>query len=172
MGMIEGILTHTPVYVWLALAYLVWMGVQRMQPRRMRIQRVLIVPAIFILWAISSLFQRAEANPTIAIAWVVALALGLALGKIVPLETMLADRTHGLVEMPGSIVPLIRNLAVFIAKYAIGVLSAVAPLLRPDIPFIDMAISGLCAGFFVGWVTRLMLRYRKLPETDLTARPI
>jgi len=38
------ILIHTPPWVWILLAYLVWQGIKAMQPRTVPIWRALIVP--------------------------------------------------------------------------------------------------------------------------------
>lgn len=170
MALAIGILTHTPLWAWAALAYLVWQGMQRMRPRRMRMVRVLITPAFFILWGLTSLYQRANGGDPLLIAdWAVALLAGLGLGmRMVNLVALRVDRTHGLVEMPGSPVPLVRNVLLFLAKYSIAVLGAVAPAARPELPWADMAVSGLSAGFFLGWIGRVGPRYRGMDEVDLT----
>ena len=50
-----GVITHTPIWAWLLLAYLVWQGIKAMQPRTSSIWRALIVPMIFIIWGLSRL---------------------------------------------------------------------------------------------------------------------
>ena len=47
------ILIHTPPWVWILLAYLVFQGIKAMQPRKTPIWRALIVPVVFIAWGIS-----------------------------------------------------------------------------------------------------------------------
>lgn len=47
------ILIHTPVWVWMLLAFLLWQGIQAMRPRRTPIWRALIVPVVFIVWGVS-----------------------------------------------------------------------------------------------------------------------
>ena len=60
-----GIITHTPIWAWILLAYLVWQGIKAMQPRTTTIWRALIVPAIFIVWGLSRLGfgQQARSEP-------------------------------------------------------------------------------------------------------------
>ena len=53
MTFVYQILIHTPLWVWILLAYLVWQGIQSMQPRTTTIWRALIVPVVFIVWGIS-----------------------------------------------------------------------------------------------------------------------
>ena len=65
-----GIITHTPLWAWALLAYLVWQGIKGMQPRTTTIWRALIVPAIFIVWGLSRIGfgQQANGAPLIACA--------------------------------------------------------------------------------------------------------
>src|SRR5690242_13650991 len=50
-----GIITHTPIWVWAILAYLIWQGIKAMQPRTTAIWRALIVPVVFIVLGLSRL---------------------------------------------------------------------------------------------------------------------
>jgi hypothetical protein len=43
------ILTHTPLWVFALLAYLIWQGWQARRPRTRAIWRMLIVPQVFFL---------------------------------------------------------------------------------------------------------------------------
>ena len=51
MPYVFGVLTHTPPWVFLLFAYLVWQGIRALQPRTQSIWRLMIVPLIFIVWA-------------------------------------------------------------------------------------------------------------------------
>ena len=52
------ILTHTPIWAWVLLAWLIWQGIRAMRPRTGTIGRALIVPAVFIVWGLSRLLSR------------------------------------------------------------------------------------------------------------------
>ena len=78
-----GIITHTPVWVWILLAYLVWQGIKGMQPRTSTLWRALIVPAIFIVWGLSRLgFGQQSAAPLVA--WIAAALVLLPVGVLTP----------------------------------------------------------------------------------------
>ena len=47
MSFIFAVLSHTPVYAWALLAYLVWQGALSLRPRTQSVPPMLIVPAIF-----------------------------------------------------------------------------------------------------------------------------
>lgn len=53
MTFVSGIVTHTPLWAWLLLAYLVCQGIKAMQPRTTSVWRALILPVIFIVWGVS-----------------------------------------------------------------------------------------------------------------------
>jgi hypothetical protein len=45
-------LAHTPPYVFVLLAYLIWQGVLSLRTRRQSVRRMLIVPGLFIAMAL------------------------------------------------------------------------------------------------------------------------
>jgi len=53
--LIVSILDHTPFWVWLLLAFLLYRGVAAMRPREVSPSRALIVPVIFFVWGVASL---------------------------------------------------------------------------------------------------------------------
>jgi hypothetical protein len=58
MPNIAAIVEHTPLWVFALLALLVFFGVQALRPRKPRMLRLLIVPAVFITWGVTSLLAR------------------------------------------------------------------------------------------------------------------
>jgi len=54
------ILAHTPLWVWALFAFLVYRGVAAMGAREVSPYRVLIVPAVFLVWG-ASVFLKARA---------------------------------------------------------------------------------------------------------------
>jgi hypothetical protein len=53
-----GIVTHTAIWAWILLAYLIWQGIKAMGPRTTAIGRALIVPAIFIVLGLVETWAR------------------------------------------------------------------------------------------------------------------
>ena len=74
------------------------------------------------------------------------------------------DAARGLVAMPGSVVPLVRNLAIFLVKYCLGVAAVLAPAWHGQLAYWDIAVSGLSAGYFMGFLLRFAIKYRSVTQ--------
>jgi hypothetical protein len=164
MTQIVPILTHTPPWVWVVLALLLWLGMLGLKPRTVALPRVLLTPAVFITWGLVALAAAARSSPLILLDWAVLAACGIGLAlATVRFEGLRAER--GVVHLPGSRLPLIRNLAIFGAKYTLAVAMARHPEQRGQLVFWDLGISGLSAGYFLGWLFRFVLAYRHAGTT-------
>jgi hypothetical protein len=154
------ILIHTPVWVWMLLAYLVWQGVQAMQPRTTPIWRALIVPVVFIVWGISRLGFGHQDSVWPLVAWIAAALVLLPLGVLTP-RPFDVDHMTGQIIRPGSPFGLVRNLIVFASQYAVGVISAIDAGDRALAIVAGRAISGATAGYFIGSTIALLVTYRR-----------
>jgi hypothetical protein len=167
MGGIEQlgqIFTHTPVWVWVLLAVLVAIGAQAMRPRIVPPRRLLITPAVFIVWGLIGLFAKPHFTAMLGVDWIVAAAFGAALGwSTTRLRGLRVDRASGRAHLPGSPVLLIRILLVFWVKFFMGVAMAINPGAAIGLAPWDVAVSGLMAGYFLGWLLRFWSRYRIAP---------
>ncbi|MCP3405328.1 DUF6622 family protein [Bradyrhizobium sp. CCGB01] len=154
------VLIHTPVWVWILFAYLVWQGVQAMQPRTTPIWRALIVPVVFIVWGISRIGFSPQDNAWPLVAWIAAALALLPLGVLTP-QPFDVDHNTGEIIRPGSAFALIRNVVVFSLQYAVGVISAIDASDRALAIIIGRAISGATAGYFIGSTIALLVAYRR-----------
>lgn len=154
------VLIHTPVWVWILFAYLVWQGVQAMQPRTTPIWRALIVPVVFIVWGISRIGFGPQHNAWPLVAWIAAALALLPLGVLTP-QPFDVDHNTGEIIRPGSAFALIRNVVVFSLQYAVGVISAIDASDRALAIIVGRAISGATAGYFIGSTIALLVAYRR-----------
>lgn len=154
------ILVHTPLWVWILLAYLVWQGVKSMQPRKAPIWRALIVPAVFIVWGVSRIGFGQQDSQGPLVAWIVAALLLMPLGVLTP-RPFDVDHKTGEIIRPGSIFALVRNLAVFGLQYTVSVISAIDAGDRAVAFIVGRAISGATAGYFFGSMIALLVVYRR-----------
>lgn len=159
------ILIHTPPWVWLLLAYLVWQGIKAMRPRMVPIWRALIVPVVFIVWGFSRIGFGQQDNAWPLVAWIAAALVLLPLGVLTP-RPFEVDHSNGMMIRPGSPSALIRNLIVFSAQYAVGVMSAIDVDDRALAIITGRAISGATAGYFIGSSIALLLAYRRKSAED------
>ena len=165
MTLLIAIATHTPPWVLLVLALLVFLGVQALRPRTVALARVFITPAVFIGWGLVSLAAAAKTAPAVLPAAAIAAVLGVGLALLsVRLDALRAE--PGRVTLPGSALPLVRNLAIFVAKFVIAVALAVRPDRREALLLADAAVSGAALGYFAGWTLRLVAAYRRALRRD------
>jgi hypothetical protein len=156
------ILINTPWWVFLLLALLVWLGVSALRPRTVPLRRVFITPAVFVCWGLVGLATAAQAAPAIIPGWSLAAIAFCALAFFsVRLKGLRADHSRAMVELPGSWLPLIRNLTIFAAKYVLAATMARRPELRDQLLPWDMAVSGAAFGYFLGWTLRFLMSYRR-----------
>lgn len=155
-----GILTHTPIWVFPLLGFLVWQGWRSMRPATLPLWRMLIVPLVFFVMGLSRLALAHDRGWVLLLAWFVAALLFAALALARGPRLLVIDRKNGLVTRPGSPIPLIRNVTVFLLQYAIAVAAALHLDSHIAVAVIGRAISGATAGYFAGRTVSLLRRYR------------
>src|SRR5262245_58234778 len=153
-----GIITHTPLWAWILLAYLVWQGIKATGPRKSTIWRALIVPAVFIVWGLSRIGFGQQGNVGPLIAWIVAALALMPVGVLTP-RPFEVDHATGLIIRPGSAYPLIRNLVVFALQYGVAVLTAIHVDDHGTAVIVGRAVSGATAGYFIGSTIALLREY-------------
>lgn len=155
------ILQNTPAWVFAVFALLVVLGVQALRPRELPVWRLLAIPLVFMAWGLITLATRSFGSPEVFLAWSVAAAAGLLVAwRIARLDQLRIDRHRGVVSMPGSVVPLLRNMAIFSVKYGLTAAVAIAVEHRANLLLLNFAVSGLMAGYFLGWLARFAWKYR------------
>lgn len=161
MTMLLGIVSHTPPWVLVVFALLVLLGVQALRPRSIAVARVFATPAVFITWGLVSLALAAQSAPQALVGWALTAVAGASLALLTLRLEGLRAEGDGRVHLPGSALPLIRNVLIFGAKYVLAVLIALHPAARSQLLFWDMAVSGASAGYFIGWTVRFVTAYRR-----------
>jgi|GEM_PF-437306 hypothetical protein len=164
--MIFEVLRHTPIWVYALFAYLVWIGIKRLQPAVRDVRRVGLVPIVFIVWGLAGLVQRIDMQPMAGLHWLIGAIAGCAAGLMLQ-QSLLADRVHLRVLQPASVIPLLRILAIFGSHYLLNVAAAIHPHDRAAYLDLDVYVSGISAGYFIGWGIRFILAYRNAPQTNL-----
>jgi hypothetical protein len=165
MPYVLGILTHTPPWVFLLFAYLVWQGIRALQPRTQSIWRLMIVPLIFIVWGLSRIGLRHD-NGWPLLAWLTAAIVMAPLAFLTGPRLLAVDRSKGLVTRAGSALPLIRNVTVFALQYGVAVMAALQLDGHAVVAIVGRAVSGATAGYFLGWAVALLRRYWSAGENS------
>lgn len=169
--LLTGLLHGTPIWVWVLFAYLLWGGIRRLTMSAQKISRVWITPLIFMAWGVIGLVMRSGSLSDNLLHWLGAALVGTAIGVLtrVPLQV---DARKNLVVQAGSVVPLIRNVAIFGAHYVLNVLAAIKPEMSSQYMTWDVFVSGASAGYFAGWAIRFVRSYRqaRLDESNADVR--
>jgi hypothetical protein len=167
MDLVFGILRGTPWWVYLVFALLVRLGLRASRDRVISLFQVPIAAGIFIIWGGLRLLSHGAAA-SVLVPWLGGAVAGVALGLLsTRLPGLLADRQNRLVHLPGSWRPLVRNLVVFSARYALGVAGALQSGSATSLALWDAGVAGASAGYFLGWLIRFVIAYRAAPEHDL-----
>lgn len=140
-------LTRTPPYVWAILAFLMFLGIRRLKPRRIPLRIAAAAPIGFFAWSLAtvvSLASRGDPLPVLATA-ILALIVGAASARIrnVPRPEPLPG---GVFAFAGTAVPLIVYMAVFVAKYALQVWGAIVPASAGIAALIGLALTTAITG--------------------------
>jgi hypothetical protein len=154
------ILANTPIWVFGLLAYLIWQGCQSLRSRAQPIWRMLIVPLVFFLMGLSRLVMARDNGPEPLLAWFVTALLFVSLALYRGPRLLAVDRKSGQVTRPGSAIPLVRNITVFVLQYAVAVATAMKLEPHAAVAIFGHAVSGASAGYFSGWAVALLRRYR------------
>jgi hypothetical protein len=120
---------------------------------------MLIMPAVFFLMGLSRLALGGR-TIDLLLAWAVSAALFAAIALYTGPRSVTVDGETGRILTPGSVVPLIRNLAVFLLQYGVAVVTAMKLDASGEVAIAGQAVSGACAGYFLGWTIALLRAYR------------
>lgn len=143
------IVQSTPVWVWGLLAGLLLLGASQLRQRRVRLTRITLLP---LGMAITSLFGLGKDLSVTA--WLApALGVWLLVAAAVLLVTWRTRAPDGAcyepatrrIQLPGSTVPLLIIMAIFLIKYSVGVELALQPALRLD-PGFALGLAALYGG--------------------------
>jgi uncharacterized membrane protein len=153
------ILRGTPTWVWGLLAGLVALGASQLRDRTVGLTRVSLLPVtmtIFSVWGTFSALGRSSHFEAAMFVWIAAAGVAFALlgaGR----SNAQFDPVRRTYALPGSIVPLLLILAIFLVKYVVGVELAMAPRLVQDNQYVltVAALYGALTGMFVGRSFRL-----------------
>lgn len=148
------ILRGTPVWVWLVLAELLYVGIKATRSRIVYIPTLFVIPVLLLGLKYKALFSQET---------------GILLGALLlsAVISFIAHRNARIevikeswsVRLPGSYSTLIILLSFFAVKYYFGYLGSVAPDIAARYSLVETAISGLFSGFFWGRSISYLARF-------------
>ncbi|MGR6467578.1 DUF6622 family protein [Rhizobium sp. PAMB 3182] len=167
MQMPIDILTHTPSWVWLVLALLVFRGLKRTKTREVSQNSLILLPAILTLLALRRLVMAGFDADVLS-----GTAAGIILAFVILLSIKPARQTrrlpNGKLLLQGEWLSLGLLLVIFAVNYVDGVLTAIGPAAAASQPMqITWSfVNGLSVTFMVGRSIMHLLAGNNSPATS------
>ena len=149
--MLLNIVRNTPYWVWSLLTGLVALGSSQLFARRASLLRICIMPVAMTAFAIYGLvaaFANTHRVFSTATAWLLATVCSAVLALWLPPAAPAGSRFDApsqTFELPGSAVPLLMILGIFLTKYIVGVELALQPSQAQD-PTFSLGVARLYGG--------------------------
>ena len=168
---------HTPPAMLLAVALIIWRGYRFTRTRVRPIRTYLLLPIIFMIWGLLHVVIAAQLldlslatlPPAPILGFLAALLIAAPLGWISINQTGFAiDHQRKLARLPGSWVPILRYLLVFIVNYTVSIATQFHLLPPGTLILLAFAVSGFMIGYFGIWTARFRHLYQSAPQTDLS----
>lgn len=156
--MLTQVFLHTPKWVYILFATLLWLGARQLLASSVSLGRVTLVPIVMTglsIYGVTSAFGDSSLSVP---AWAAAAgaALTLVLKRGLPAGTRYDEATRRF-HVAGSAVPLLLMMGIFFTKCVVGATLAMHPEIRHDATF-ALAIAllyGVFSGVFAGRAVRL-----------------
>ncbi|WP_226929525.1 DUF6622 family protein [Janthinobacterium aquaticum] len=164
--------SHTPLYVWAILGFLVYRGVLASRTRELSLRKLCVIPLVMLVLSLTGVVGSFGLHGVAPYAWAVGMLAGTALAwKLGNPRSITAFPGRGTVQRAGSWLPLILMLAIFCMKYAVAVTLAVAPAQVHAAGFVLTVCSlyGVFSGIFFGGLLRTVQVYRQAMGQPLQA---
>lgn len=156
--MLTQIFLHTPKWVYILFATLLWLGARQLLAHSMSLGRATVMPIVMTGLSIYGVASAFGASSLSLLGWAAAagVALTLVLQRGLPAGTRYDEATRRF-HVAGSAVPLLLMMGIFFTKYGVGATLAMHPEVRHDAAF-ALAIAllyGVFSGVFAGRALRL-----------------
>lgn len=150
------LVTHTPLYVWAILAFLVYRGMAALRDRDVEPGKLCIIPLVMLALSLQDIAAKFSLAGLAPLAWAIAAGATMLLAWRFGGTRVAAGSSPGSVRVRGSWVPLAMMMAVFFTKYAASVALAIRPQAAQDALFtvVVCALFGLFNGYFLGRLAR------------------
>ncbi|MBF0032024.1 hypothetical protein HAX39_05400 [Citrobacter freundii] len=162
-------LQHTPVWVYLLFIFLLYRGIKARTPATVTLEKLALIPAIFLFWDIYDLITYRDPTLITYIQWAIGIISGAIIGYMLINPSRLSrSSAPRSIQRPADYSALPFMLLAFGVKYVLGVLNAIAPdvLHQPAMSALAIIAGGIFAGVFVGKFTRYVSVWLRLPAQD------
>ncbi|MEO7152374.1 MAG: DUF6622 family protein [Burkholderiaceae bacterium] len=169
MSLLTTILLRTPVWVWLVLAALLALGASQLRTRHLTLRRATVPALILCAVSLVGVLSTFPGHAATVLVW----GLGAALAAAASFAGGLWQGAHWSPDdtrlvVPGSRLPMLLFLVLFIVKFGVGIALGMQPALRDTtgLWFGASALYGIFSGLFIARA----LRYRQVSQAG--AHPV
>lgn len=163
---LTGIVTHTPVWVWVLFVFLISRGIKARKPATVTLEKLALIPAIFLVWDIYDLVVYRDLTIATVTLWMAGILAGAALGYVL-IKTNAVTRAAAprSISRQADYTALPFMMLAFLVKYVLGVTSAISPqtLQQPAMSAFAILSGGVFAGVFIGKFVRYVGVYVNAP---------
>lgn len=167
--MIQQIVSHTPLYVWALLAFLVHRGVMATKDREVSLRKLFIIPAVMLAISFASMNGHGLLGAGVWGVWMAGMLAAVLITWTAGKGEIVVNRGAGTILQPGSWTPLLLMIAIFATKYTVAVVSAMHPEMQHQMLFVVITngLFGVFNGVFVGRLLRYVAAYVRQPAPVL-----
>lgn len=146
------VVQHTPLWVWGLLSALIVLGLLQARTRDMSLTRLTVLPLVLLALSLTGVFSAFHGLPIAMAGWIAGVTAALTLGRrVVTVRGAAWSATTQRLRVPGSWLPLVLMVGLFMVKYVAGASVALHPSLSADTLF-----AGVCS-FAYGTFSGLFL---------------
>ena len=149
------IITHTPLWIWALLAGLLSLGWSQTKQRQASLMRITIMPLVMIGLSLYGTISVFGSSALIVVTWLLAVFLSLSIFMSVSDKSSTTDIHYDQAKhqftLPGSWIPMVLILSIFITKYIVGFMTAMQPNLAQQLNFTltCTVLYGVFSGVFL-----------------------
>lgn len=151
--MLQQFVSHTPIYVWFILAFLISRGMAASTDRDVTMRHLVIIPAVMLVLSWLDINNKFGVDGLVVAGWAMGALIGAGLvWRNFDSGSIAYDPASGAISLRGSWLPLALMMAIFCTKYAVAVLVAMLPAARENSLFVAAVciVFGMFNGAFLG----------------------
>jgi hypothetical protein len=160
-------LQYTPWWVYLLLAYVIFIGIKASKSRTVSLRKLFILPIIFLALSLEMLITHFDLNGLSVCTWIGSVLLGSAIGALLVVrQPITVDHNKKTLHLGGSWSTMILIFMIFAGKYYCGYALHADPgaAINTHTEIIVLAISGACSGAFLGRMLSYISRYMRAKD--------
>lgn len=154
-------ISGAPWWVYVLFVILVSIGIKAINPSTVAIQRIVVLPIVFIAWSLFNLYQNVSLGfSSLIVWWALSLGLGIYLGyNAVNSWKIHSDRQKKTVTIPGNYSTVILVVSIFVLSFFWGYFYATLAGVPYWVYLADTISTTLIKGVFVGRGTCFLKSY-------------